>query len=122
MTQRAVAARDHALHDPRRQAVGRGNLAGVEHADASAGAGADVEPMPPAADDAREHVDGLLDRREDLRHRFVGDAVFAVDQREHVGRARAIELTRVFVDRLGGGVEVGGTHASRFGRAGPHPE
>jgi len=93
----AVAAGDESLEEVGRDGEGWGALAGVEDAEASAGAGTDVEEMAAAGEAGGDFVDGAGDGGELGADGGSDFRVFVVDELEH---GEGGEL----VDVCGGGV------------------
>jgi hypothetical protein len=92
-----VAAGDEALHESWRDGEGWGALAGVEDAEAAAGAGSDVEEAASVFEAVGDFVDGFGDVGEGSDYGGDGFAVLVADEAEHFECGE-------FVDVLGGRV------------------
>lgn len=91
-SQGAVATSDEALHEVGGDGEGRWALAGVEDAEASAGAGTDVEEATTELEAGGDGIDGLCDVRE-LCLDGSGDlGVFGVDDGEEVEGGELVEV------------------------------
>src|ERR1700760_3273623 len=97
----AVAAGDEALHKLRRDGEGWRDLAGVEHAEAAAGAGTDVEEAAVALEPFGNGVDGEGDVGEFRTDGSSDLRVLVVDDAEHVEGGELVEVLAGWVAGFG---------------------
>lgn len=97
-----IAAGDEALHEGGGDGEGGGALAGVEDAEAAAGAGTHIKDAAAAGHALRDAVDGVGDGGE-LGADGLGDSrVFVVDEAKHVEGGELVEVGGVGVAGFGG--------------------
>jgi hypothetical protein len=115
-----VAAGDETLHESCGDGEGRRNFAGVEDAEAAAGACSDVEEVASVVEAARDFVDSFGDCGEDGGYGCGYFGVFFVDEAEHVESGEFVDVLGCGVAGFGeeGGEVHGGSMMHDAGRAG----
>jgi hypothetical protein len=101
MAKRAIAARDDALNDSRRESVGRRYLRGIEHTETSARPRSHVEPPPATRERTGQTFHGLRHLREDIEHSGMRNAILSMDQAQHFFRTHLIQRPGAFESRFG---------------------
>ena len=105
--QRARPAGDQPHHHAVRHAEGRRALGGIQHAQAAAGAGAQINQPPTGLQRRRGQIDRLRDRRQHLFDRLRHLAVFLV-------KAATISSVDISSSPMVAGLRVSDTSAPKF--------